>query len=154
IASHRANVLVDLAALHNATDVVCDTARTHPFLIAEVDALTRALAELDRPWTGGPYSEPARQALAQNAERAGARVAEPNAPAATVDPRDATLVVTHGEPHPGNLITTPSGLRWIDWDTAALARPERDLWMLATGTPDEFATYEQRTGNTIDRNAI
>ena len=37
-------------------------------------------------------------------------------------------VITHGEPHPGNLLRTLTGLRLIDWDMIALARPERDLW--------------------------
>jgi thiamine kinase-like enzyme len=37
-------------------------------------------------------------------------------------------VITHGEPHPGNLLRTRAGLRLIDWDMTALARPERDLW--------------------------
>jgi spectinomycin phosphotransferase len=32
------------------------------------------------------------------------------------------MVVTHGEPHPGNLIQTSAGLVLIDWDTVAVAR--------------------------------
>ena len=44
---------------------------------------------------------------------------------------DVRLVITHGEPHPGNLIRTGNGLAMVDWDTVALAPRERDLWMLA-----------------------
>lgn len=39
-------------------------------------------------------------------------------------------VVTHGEPHAGNVIDTPAGLRLVDWDTVGLAPPERDLWLI------------------------
>jgi spectinomycin phosphotransferase len=64
------------------------------------------------------------------------------------------LVVTHGEPHPGNLIRAGRELRLVDWDTVALARRERDLWMLADGTPDALALYEELTGTTTSDRAI
>src|SRR5258708_5242946 len=32
-------------------------------------------------------------------------------------------VITHGEPHPGNLLRTRAGLCLVDWDMTALARP-------------------------------
>jgi spectinomycin phosphotransferase len=58
---------------------------------------------------------------------------------------DSALVVTHGEPHPGNVIRSRHGLVLIDWDTVALARPERDLWMLdAEGTVDPVAARAYR----------
>ena len=40
------------------------------------------------------------------------------------------MVLTHGEPHPGN--TMRAGGRWllIDWETAMVAPPERDVWQL------------------------
>ncbi len=40
------------------------------------------------------------------------------------------MVLTHGEPHPGNTMRTPDGWRLIDWDTALISHPERDLWLL------------------------
>lgn len=50
-------------------------------------------------------------------------------------------VVTHGEPHTGNVMRLPGdgiggGIRLIDWDTVRLAPPERDLWMISPGEPD------------------
>lgn len=42
-----------------------------------------------------------------------------------------SCVSTHGEPHPGNWITTHAGLRLVDWDTARTAPPERDIWLVA-----------------------
>jgi len=43
-------------------------------------------------------------------------------------------LLTHGEPHPGNVMRSESG-GWlmIDWDTAPAAPPERDLWDLTPG---------------------
>src|SRR5262249_25249195 len=37
-------------------------------------------------------------------------------------------VVTHGEAHRANVLRTDEGLALVDWDTVALAPPERDLW--------------------------
>ena len=39
--------------------------------------------------------------------------------------------MTHGEPHPGNVLRGPDGRYLVDWDTVQVAPPERDLWMLA-----------------------
>ena len=41
--------------------------------------------------------------------------------------------MTHGEPHAGNVMRTDEGRLLVDWDTVALAPPERDLWMLVVG---------------------
>jgi hypothetical protein len=45
---------------------------------------------------------------------------------------------------------TPGGLRLIDWDTALLAPPERDVWILADADPDAVAHYEAATTMTLD----
>ena len=39
-------------------------------------------------------------------------------------------VITHGEPHPANVLWTEAGPRLIDWDTTLFAPAGRDLWML------------------------
>lgn len=46
--------------------------------------------------------------------------------AATVD-RDVPHVLTHGDPHLGNVIQDDRGVWLIDWDGAAMAPAERDL---------------------------
>lgn len=60
-------------------------------------------------------------------------------------------VLTHGEPHPGNTMRTAGG-RWllIDWDTALVAPPERDLWSLDPGDGTILAAYAGQTGVTPD----
>ena len=126
-----------------------------------------ALRELGRPWTGGPFAEPARELLAGAAGpvRRGLDALDrwASGPAAAASP-----VITHGEPHPGNVIRMPADvaclpadagpargrIMLIDWDTVALAPPERDLWMVATATGDELRRYTELTGRPVDAAAL
>jgi spectinomycin phosphotransferase len=62
----------------------------------------------------------------------------------------AEWVVTHGEPHSKNVMRTESGLLLVDWDTAALAPRERDLWMLVDETGVEAEAYAEATGHEPD----
>ncbi len=55
--------------------------------------------------------------------------------------RPDRMVLTHGEPHPGNLIETTDGWLLVDWDTALVAPPERDLWHLQGAEPSIFGAY-------------
>lgn len=60
----------------------------------------------------------------------------------------ARNVLTHGEPHPGNTMLTADGWRLIDWDTALVAPPERDLWSLDPGDGSVLDAYAATTGVT------
>ena len=149
-----------LAALH-AVDPAAVRPPRAAMDLSWRDDLEVALRELDRPWTGGPFAAPARELLAGAARpvRRGLdtldRQARATAPA-------AHLVITHGEPHPGNIIrvaadvTAPASgaIMLIDWDTVALAPPERDLWMVATETGDELRRYTELTGRPVKPAAI
>ena len=42
----------------------------------------------------------------------------------------------------------------IDWDTAGLASPERDLWMVASETGDELRRYTELTGRPVEVAAL
>ncbi|WP_106965207.1 aminoglycoside phosphotransferase [Amycolatopsis orientalis] len=78
------------------------------------------------PWTSGPLAEKARAALAARGDaikRWNDRYLELAALAAS---RRDSWVPTHGEPHNDNQVTTPEGLRLVDWETLALAPRERD----------------------------
>lgn len=100
-------------------------------------------AGLDEPWTAGPYAEPCRRLLADRSAAIAADLSEFD----RLTARIGTLprVVTHGEPHPGNFIRTPGGLRLIDWDTVRLAPAERDMWLVdGPGDPDGLAYYRLR----------
>jgi spectinomycin phosphotransferase len=153
--------LVDLlAALHQVTP-------TSRVPVARLDLpergrLEQALDDLGRPWPGGPYAEPARARLAGAAgpirdllatfDRLAARLA--GAP---------HRVITHGEPHPGNVMRAGDGLRLIDWDTVGLASPERDLWEVlgpadsdSDGDSNSAAArrYTHATGHTVDPDGL
>jgi spectinomycin phosphotransferase/16S rRNA (guanine(1405)-N(7))-methyltransferase len=63
--------------------------------------------------------------------------------ALVADAGPAPVVLTHGEPHAGNTMRTAGGWRLIDWDTARVAPPERDLWLLGAEVLD---AYRDATG--------
>jgi spectinomycin phosphotransferase len=147
----RARLVDMLAALHQVTP-------TSPVPVADARLTLRpmletALSELDGPWSGGPFSDPARVLLASSAGpirellAAFDRLADRLAAA-------PDLVITHGEPHPGNLLHTEGGPRLIDWDTVGLAWPERDLWSVLSETGEEARRYTEATGRAINPDAV
>jgi spectinomycin phosphotransferase len=131
-----------LARLHLATPP--GTIALRPLAIPGRAELDAAVDDLGRRWDGGPFSEPARRALAGHVEVVTQALAELDRRIPQLAASDGGSVVTHGEPHPGNLIQTGVGLRLIDWDTVAVARPERDLWMIVD--PEAAIHYRQLTG--------
>jgi spectinomycin phosphotransferase len=153
----RAELVGMLAALHRVVPAsqvpVTDTR------LSLRDALEAALGQLDGSWTGGPFSEAARLLLASEARPirdllarfdrlAGQLAAAPD------------RVITHGEPHPANLMVTDHGPVLIDWDTVGLARPERDLWWVLGDPGDpgdtsvEARRYTEATGRAINPDAV
>ncbi|TML41344.1 MAG: phosphotransferase [Actinobacteria bacterium] len=143
-----------LADLHLATRVLASPVRSCGDGLAGRAQLDAALRDLDRPWTGGPFSEPARRSLAAGAEAVLAGLAARDDLAAEVAGSGAEPVITHGEPHPGNLIRAQGRFRLVDWDTVGLAPPERDLWMLHQGTTQSLTPYSEATGRVVDETAI
>ena len=138
-----------LARLHRSTPKGAGVLR-RALEVPDRHQLEQALADVGRPWHGGPYAEPARHELATHASEVHESLAALDRVAARTDATTDRGVLTHGEPHPGNLIRTASGLRLIDWDTIAFAPPERDLWMLADATEYAVGRYRELTGVTLD----
>jgi spectinomycin phosphotransferase len=64
-------------------------------------------------------------------------------------PARADPVITHGEPHPANLMSVDGRLMLIDWDTA-VAPPERDVSLIATAGNEGVDRYQQATGRELD----
>jgi hypothetical protein len=116
--------------LHQTPVGVAGLANQEDFLLPTRPQLEAALAQLDRPWTAGPYSEQTRQLLrgVEPDLRAGLRLFDTLADQVRSDHRP--WVITHGEPHAANIIWTADGPRLIDWDTVLIAPASRDLWML------------------------
>lgn len=100
--------------------------------------LARTLDDLDGTWPG-PFGERAHLALRSAAAdlRRALRVFDELAAKAS----GAERVVTHGEPHPGNVMRSGAELRLVDWDTVALAPRERDLTVAMPRDDDEWAAY-------------
>jgi len=148
----RTEVIRMLTELHGSTPLVPEAPRHDP-AIPEMDSLNRALRDLDRPWTGGPFSEPTRLLLADHAGEIAALIAAFERLALTM--ADRAPVLTHGEPHSGNVVRSGEGrLVMLDWDTVALAPPERDLWMLDEDPPGGLSLYEDLTGTRISETAM
>jgi spectinomycin phosphotransferase len=150
----RDALIKQLAELHRTPAATDLGLSRRSYELPERDALIEAMDQRASHWTGGPMSEPARRELAAHAGDVTSWLAELDALAGQLDRAEVDPVVTHGEPHPGNLIRTQAGLRLIDWDTVALAPPERDLWMLDDPRPGCLLSYEELTGHTVSQPAL
>lgn len=128
--SRRQAVIDRVRRLHGSTELVEDVAGREDFVLPGRAALDQALCDLDVPWTGGPYAERARHLF----RRRGGDVREALSlyDGLVADARSSAepWVITHGEPHRGNVVWTADGPQLIDWDTALIAPPARDFWML------------------------
>lgn len=105
-------------------------------------------------WGPGPYAERTRRLVARHREQLGRVLQRYDELVGDVAGRAGPLVITHGEPHRGNTMNTPDGVVLIDWDTALLAPPERDLWMLLDEDPTVADRYEARAGVAVDPAAV
>jgi spectinomycin phosphotransferase len=146
-----------LARLHSASgSVPAGLPRTDDLDIPSRAALAAAIGDLDRPWGTGPLADPARGLLRGRARAIERRLAEHDALAARVRRGERTWVVTHGEPHGGNVIREPGGsLRVVDWDTALLAPRERDLHMVLDDEDTGWDEYRAAAGPVeLDRAAL
>ena len=151
-AADRLAVVSLLAELHRAAPLV--TLPADDLGIPNRDGLRAAMAAADSPWPAGPYSHRARDLLAEHCAVLGLLLTAYDGLAARVGARAGRMVVTHGEPHSANVLRTPAGFVIVDWDTALLAPPERDLWDLAESDPSVLAAYTAATGTPVDEEAL
>jgi spectinomycin phosphotransferase len=143
-----------LVRLHRATPSAAPVARPASLRLSARGDLEAALRDLDREWAGGPFSERARALLASRANAVRQLLETYDLLADRVAAARAEPVITHGEPHPGNVMGADGHLLLIDWDTVGLAPPERDLWMVDAGAGDELRRYAEASGRPIDEAAI
>jgi spectinomycin phosphotransferase len=152
-AAERADVVRLLADLHGATWAVRPFARRRHLTLPYRPQLEAALDELDRPWSGGPFSEPVRGLLADNATDLWEQLRAFDQLAREVNATAGDFVVTHGEPHTGNVLLGAGQALLVDWDTVGLAPPERDLCLVG-GDAGELALYTDLTGRRVDPAAV
>jgi hypothetical protein len=140
---HRDAVLDLMVTVHSApvpTDTPVDG-----FTIPHRDDLVAALDGI--PSTeDGPFAARAAHLITRHAIPIRRLLARYDELVSRADP--SRLVLTHGEPHPGNTMRSPQGWLLIDWDTLLVAQPERDLWGLASQTPSIVEAYASATGVT------
>ncbi|MFI7599778.1 phosphotransferase family protein [Actinoplanes sp. NPDC049681] len=128
--AHRDAVREMLVQVHTAAQA----ANREDFVIPHRQALSASGGN------AGPFAERAARLVADHAEPIQRLLDRHDSLAASADP--ARFVLTHGEPHPGNTMRTADGWKLIDWDTALLAPPERDLWLLG----GDHTAYTAATG--------
>ena len=148
----RAAIIDMLARLHTVIPRGIQVP-TRPLELASRQVIDQALGSLGVPWTGGPYAEPGRDLLARYERPLRQAFARFDGLLDRVRGAGGPYVITHGEPHPGNLLRTRAGLCLVDWGMTALARPERDLWRVISGDQDA-ARYSWRTGWTVNQDAL
>ena len=142
-------ILPLITVVHGASAGVRDHARADDFLLAGAGVLRRALDDLSGRWDGGPYGESARRLLARHASSVERLLGHRDQLAGQARSQPDRMVLTHGEPHPGNFILVGPQPMLVDWDTALIAPPERDLWLLDPGDGSFTGAYTRATGRDI-----
>jgi len=104
-------------------------------------------------WANGPFAEPARTLLFAHTTAVRRRLEEFDRLVHDLRTSGGAPVVTHGEPHPGNLIQRDGRYLLVDWDTVGLAPPERDLWSVVKSRQD-LERYVEAGGRTPDASAL
>ncbi len=138
--AHRDAVLAMVRDVHAAPERVRRHAPVDDFAVPHRDALEMVL-DGTAAIGSGPYAERTAELIADHAEDVRAVLARYDDMVARADRSRAVL--THGEPHAANTMRTSDGWLLIDWESALLAPPERDLW----GLGSEIATqYPAATG--------
>ena len=156
-AETRDRIAALLGRLHAASGALdADLPRRDDCGIPARAVLERALASLSSTWDTGPYGEPARALLARRADELERRLRDYDELAARVRERSGSWVITHGEPHRGNVIVEPDGARrLVDWDTALVAPRERDLLFVLDDRLAGWDAYASTAGDVeLDREAL
>jgi spectinomycin phosphotransferase len=154
----RAAMVDLLAALHRATPAARRAAASRIGLPRRAE-LEQTLGALTGRWQGGPFAEPARALLAVAEPQIRDRLAAFDRLAEAA--RSAGPVITHGEPHPGNVLRLSRGSAGqaapagpgrvlVDWDTVGLGPPERDLWLVIGQRDGQARRYTELTGHIVD----
>ena len=134
-----------LARMHLAPEQARRYARTDDFGVPFRELTEAALAGWE-PDERGPYTRRVARLLREYATPLRRWLGQYDTLVAAARQQPGRLVLTHGEPHPGNVMRTSAGWRLIDWDTALVAPPERDLWSLVQRDPAALSGYTAATG--------
>jgi len=143
----RQDILRHLARLHSV-DVPPVLTRREDFAVPKRAELVEALQRPGDAWTTGPFGELARQLLLANEDNLRAAFNWYDTLVAAASASTEPWVVTHGEPHAGNVIRDRQDrLLLFDWDTVAVGPRERDLWMLVGDDVADLDAYDAGGGS-------
>lgn len=143
---HRLGVLRLVTAVHTAPAAASRLAPVDDFAVPHRDALDAAFDPGSDVADCGPYALRTSLLVQRNAAPIRQLLARYDGLVARARPQPGRAVLTHGEPHPGNTMLTADGWVLIDWDTALVAQPERDLWLIDPGDGTMLDAYASATG--------
>lgn len=150
---HRRAITDLVIAVHTAPQDLGCRAMTDDFTIPHRDELEAVMAGIAIP-DSGPYARRTAALVTASARPVRALLDRYDRLAGLSRPEASPAVLTHGEPHPANTMLTDAGWLLIDWDTALVAPPERDLWALDPGDGSVLARYAEATGVTPVASAL
>jgi spectinomycin phosphotransferase/16S rRNA (guanine(1405)-N(7))-methyltransferase len=116
------------------------------FAVPHRDELEAACDPTSKAGASGPYARSVALLVRQNAAPIQRLLARYDDLVRQARSQPARAVLTHGEPHPGNTMLVAGGWVLMDWDTALVAPPERDLWSLDPGDGSILNAYASATG--------
>jgi Phosphotransferase enzyme family len=147
--AHRLGVLGLVAAVHTAPAAASRHALPDDFVVPQRDDLEAACDPARPAPDCGPYARAIWILVQQNAAPIRRLLARYDDLVRQARAQPARAVLTHGEVHPGNTMLTADGWVLIDWDTALVAPPERDLWNLDPGDGTILDAYATATGTVL-----
>jgi spectinomycin phosphotransferase/16S rRNA (guanine(1405)-N(7))-methyltransferase len=124
------------------------------FVVPHLDTLQAMIRHTSDAWCSGPYAQRAQDLLRTHARDLHVLITAYRSLARRAGSQPERMVITHGEPHAGNVIVTADGLVLVDWDTTLVAPPERDLWALGGDDASLLDYYAAATGIEIDDEAL
>jgi spectinomycin phosphotransferase len=151
---HQRGVLGLVVAVHTAPAAARRHALADDFTVPHRDQLEAALEPSRGAEDCGPYARPVSRLVREHAAPLRRLLARYDGLVAQARAEPPKVVLTHGEPHPGNTMRTADGWLLIDWDTALIAPPERDLWFFASGDGVLLDVYAEATGVTPEPTLI
>ena len=143
--AHRLSLLGLLADMHTAPAIASRHALPDDFAVPFRDELEAACVPDGDVADCGPYARPLSLLVRQYSAPIHRLLARYDTLVLEARARGGRTVLTHGEPHPGNTMLTGDGWVLIDWDTALIAPPERDLWDLDPGDGSILEAYASAT---------
>lgn len=148
---HRRALLGLVTAVHTAPAAARQQALADDFGVPHRAGLQAACDPGARAADCGPFARASSDLVRRNGSAIRQQLDRYDDLVARARSGPGRAVLTHGEPHPGNTMLTAAGT-WllIDWDTALIAPPERDLWSLDPGDGTILSTYASATGVTPD----